>query len=411
MIAETLASAPPADGPAPGPSAAVRIRHLHRKTWVIGALCGAAALVVLIWSMGGVSGSRGSLPDTIPPRDVPFVDGKLIRFSESFARRTGISAVPVQSKILTAAVNVTGTVTTDVRNFSAVGARVGGRVRRIFKVEGDQVRAREVLAEIDSGELGRAEAHVLATRAQEMAAEAHKKRERQLADAHVASEREAELAQAEHDAIHAEHAAAERALVALGGDLEGELGVLTLRSPISGTVIASRVARGQTVEPSDTLFEVANLSTLWVELSVFERDLAGVRAGDSVLIGGGGRAHGSIVGQVAHVGEVIDLGTRSAPVRVVIQRKGSDLRPGQSVEARIQLGATGAPARTVPRVAVTRIDGKPMVLVLIGPGVVEPREVKLGAEDDQDIAILEGLRDGERVVAEGLFALKSELYR
>jgi cobalt-zinc-cadmium efflux system membrane fusion protein len=381
---------------------------------VIIGLAGITGAALLIWAVSGVSGVSEPKPPAggaTAQNDVSALDGKFIRFSSAFAQREGVSDVPVRLKELSPVVNVTGTVTTDTRKFVAVGARIGGRLRRIFKVVGDEVRAQEALAEIESAELGRTEAHVLAMRAKEMAAEAQQKRERRLADAKVASERDAELAQAEYEATRAERVAAEKAFAALGGDLHGEIGVLTLRSPMAGKIIASRVARGQTVAPTDTLFEVADLSTLWVQLSVFERDLPGVRIGDSVEIRAGVRSNGPLVGRVAHIGDVIDLSTRSAHVRVVIPGQGSDLRPGQSVEARIQLKAPGGSVPTVPRVAVTRIDGKPTVLVLTGPGVVEPREVRLGAEDNVDATVLDGLRENERVIAEGLFALKSELFR
>lgn len=411
MTSEAATSDPPIPDPATAPIVR-RPGSFRRRTGIIAALVGAGvAVLLLIWSVRGASGPTGPLSGVAPPRDVPALDGKFIRFSNEFAARAGITTAPVRVKPLAPVVNVTGTVTPDSRKFSAVGARIGGRLRRILKVVGDEARAHEVLAEIESAELGRVEAQVLAMRAKEMAAEAHQKRERHLADAHVASERDAELAKAEYEATHAERVAAEKAVIALGGDLEGEIGVLKVKSPVSGRIIASKVARGQTVEPSDTLFEVADLSTLWIQLAVFERDLPGVAVGDAVQIRSGGRVSGPLEGKVAYVGDVIDLSTRSAPVRVVIQRKDSGLRPGQSVEARIHLRAQSAAVRTIPRVAVTRIDGRPTVLVLVGSGVVEPREVKLGAEDESDVIITDGLSEDERVIVEGLFALKSELFR
>ena len=74
-------------------------------------------------------------------------------------------------------------------------------------------------------------------------------------------------------------------------------------------------------------------------------------------------------------------------------------------------GPPAASALTIPLAAVTRIDGKPMVFVMVGKGTVEPRQVKLGAEDANNVAIADGLKDGEAVVLGGMFALKSEIFR
>jgi cobalt-zinc-cadmium efflux system membrane fusion protein len=348
---------------------------------------------------------------TAPARDVPVLDGNVIRFSENFAKRSALGTVAVASKELAPVVKVTGTVTYDTRKFAAVGARIAGRVRRVFKVVGDTVKANEVLAELESAELGRAESLVFAARAKEMAAEADMKRERRLADARITAERDAELARAGYEAARSERVAAERAVEALGGDLVGPVGILQLRSPLAGRVVASKISRGQSVEPTDTAYEIADLSSLWVELRLFEADLSAVRVGDSVEISSATNPNLMVKGEVGHVGDVVDVETRSAPVRVVINNRDGRLRPGQSVHAKVHNEARAAAMPSIPRQAVTRIDGATTVFVLVDKGTVEPRRVKLGAEDASHVAVLDGLKSGERVVVEGMFALKSEIFR
>jgi cobalt-zinc-cadmium efflux system membrane fusion protein len=252
---------------------------------------------------------------------------------------------------------------------------------------------------------------VFAARARETAAQAEMKRERNLADAHIAAEREAEMASAAYEAAHSERIAAERAVEALGGDLVGEVGIVLLRSPLAGKVVMSKVARGQSVQPSDTVFEIADLTSLWVELRVFEGDLSSVREGDPVEISSRSEPGRAFSGKVAQVGDVIDVETRSTAVRVIVDNHESGLRPGQSVSARIHTGSRAGKMPSLPRAAVTRIDGKPTVFVMAGKGAAEPRVVKLGPEDGHDVAVLEGVREGEDVVVEGMFALKSEIFR
>jgi membrane fusion protein, heavy metal efflux system len=387
----------------PGPTAIVRV--------VLIALVAIPALAVLVYFVrAGSSAAKADVPAG-PVRDVPVLDGKLMRFSEDFARRVGLEAVPVRAMELSPLVKVTGTVNYDTHKFAAVGARIAGRVRRIFKVVGDRVRAHETLAELESAELGRAESHVFAARAKEMAAEADMKRERRLADAHITPERDAELTKATYEAARAERAAAERSVEALGGDLVGEIGILQLKSPIVGKVVSSKLSRGQSVQPTDTAYEIADLSSLWVELRLFEGDLAKVRMGDTVEISSESNPTRAFKGEVAHVGDVVDVETRSAALRVVVPNHDAGLRPGQSVHARIHTTAQAGKVRSVPRAAVTRIDGKPTVFVMVGKGTVEPRQIKLGAEDAHNVAVVEGLADHESVVVGGMFALKSEIFR
>jgi cobalt-zinc-cadmium efflux system membrane fusion protein len=118
-----------------------------------------------------------------------------------------------------------------------------------------------------------------------------------------------------------------------------------------------------------------------------------------------------VQGRVAHVGDVIEVETRSAPVRVIVDNAEGLLRPGQSVHARIHTAAPTKQLLTVPRAAITRVDGKATVFVLIEAGAVEPRNVVLGSEDANDTTILDGVAEGDKVVVGGMFALKSEIFR
>ncbi len=397
-------SEPEAHPPAAGAGTSKRGRIIYGAI----ALPLIAALVWVVRANGNETGGNQSQGNV---RDVPVQDGKLIRFSPAFAARVGLSTVPVRTQSLKPLVNVTGTVTYDLRKFAAVGARIAGRVRRVFKVTGDQVKPHEILAELESAELGRAESMVLGARAKELAASAHMTREKRLVEARVTALREAEVATAEFEALRAERVAAERSVQALGGDLQGEVGILMLRSPIAGKIVESKVSRGQTVEPSDTAYQIADLGTLWVELRVFEMDLVAVRVDDEVDIVTQNGASKTLQGRVAHVGDVIDVETRSAAIRVVVDNSEGLLRPGQSVHARIHTAAATGKLPSVPRVAITRIDGKPTVFVLVEKGAVEPRNVKVGSEDADNTTIADGVKEGELVVVGGMFALKSEIFR
>jgi cobalt-zinc-cadmium efflux system membrane fusion protein len=151
--------------------------------------------------------------------------------------------------------------------------------------------------------------------------------------------------------LSAERVAAERAVEALGGSMGGEIGVLVLRSPLKGRVIDVHARTGQTVESKDTLFTVADLSQVWAELSVFERDLGALAVGDEVEIRlPSDRAH-VYRGAIAHIGETIEPGKRAATVRVELENPGP-LRSGLSVTATIHGSGRRLTQLRIPREAV-----------------------------------------------------------
>ena len=255
-----------------------------------------------------------------------------------------------------------------------------------------------MLAEIESAELGHAQAALLSAKAHASAATANEKREKELAEARISSNREAEVAAANAVSARADLAAAEQRLHALGGAPGGAPGILRLATPIAGKIIERHVSRGQSVEATHTAFRVADLSSVWVQLAVFERQLTAIRQGDAVDLYPQGDGDRKVRGSVAYVGDVIDLETRTAPVRVEVEHPEVPIRPGQSVLAKIHTSSPPAPSIVVPRGAVTSVDGKPTVFLSIDGLSVEPRAVQLGGQDGDSVEVLKGLQEGDRVV-------------
>jgi len=377
-----------------------------KRILAIFAVLGTIAALVALFAL-----RQGTPAFAEPPRDVPSMDGKWIRYSPAFASRSKLEFGVAESAGLTPVVNVTGTVTFDPERVAAVGARISGRVRRILKFPGDRVKAGDTLAELESADLGQAQSAVLAARAHAEAANANESRESQLAEARVSSQRDAELARATAASARADLHAAEQRVRALGGNASSEIGVLAVTSPIPGKIVESHVSRGQSVEPSATLFRVADLDRVWIELAVFERELGHISPADAVEISPQTNLAVVLEGTVAHVGDIIDRETRSGDVRVVVPNADGSLRPGQSVLAKIHTRTTPAAVLLLPRDAVTSVDGKQTVFVEHDATSVEPRTVTTGARDGARVEITGGLAAGERVAISGVFALKSEIFR
>ena len=378
--------------------------------WLL--LAAAVAAVLLgLWQWKRARGDADPGEAAKPVRDVPSLDGKWIRYSQGFAERNKLEFAAVGSGSLSPVVHVTGTVDFDPDRVAAIGARIEGRVRSVLKLEGDQVKPGDVLAEIESAQLGAAQAALISARAHADAAIANERRERELAQAKISSNRDSELAAATAASARAELQAAENRVKAMGGKPNGEPGILQMQSPIAGRVVARGLSRGQFVEPTLTAFKVADLSRLFVELAVFERDVSNIREGDEVELTAPGAGKAQLKGRVAYVGDEIDLQTKTAAVRVIVEQQATPLRPGQSVMARIQTSIKAEPSLVLPRDAVTTVDGKPTVFVAYDATSLEPRAIEVGRQDGQMVEVTQGLRAGERVIVHGLFALKSEIFR
>lgn len=342
-------------------------------------------------------------------RDVPHLEGNVIVFSNAFRDRAGIKFTPVVAQQFKPVIRVVGTVSFDPSYVAAMGTRVRGTVRRTFKFEGDSVKPNEPLAEIESVELGEAQASIATAEATHRAAELHARREEDLLSKGLTTAREAEVAGADLATANATLHAAQQRVQAYGGN--STFGVFVLRSPIGGHVIERHLAPGQSVDANVVGYKVADLDHLWIELSVFERDLASVHIGDEVQVAPLASPSEKITGKIAHVGEVIDPSTRSTDVRVTVEKPRFHLRVGQSVEATITNGLTEREAVLVPTPAVIYVDGKPTVFVSDGDNRARAAQVRVGGTDGTNHEVLEGVKPGQKVASAGVFALKSELFR
>jgi cobalt-zinc-cadmium efflux system membrane fusion protein len=360
--------------------------------------------------------TQGSPPaehaDEAPTADVPRVEDGAIVVPAPFASAIGLEFADVASSDLEPVIHVVGTVGFDEKKVAAVGSRIAGRVAQVSVSEGDQVKAGALLGTIESAELGTAQADVYGATAKYEAAKSQETRRKNLLEEGVSSKRMAEEAIASAAIARAELLAARQRVEALGGDSRSKkLGLAGLRTPIDGQVIAVEVYRGEAVSMSDNLFTIADLSSVWVNLAVFEDDLDSINEGDPVEIRTPADPELKLQGQIHRVGSVIDPESRSARVRVIVDNPEEALRIGQSVSAKVRTKGETRHTLTVPRDALVRIDGEPTVFVEIGEGRVEVRRVTLGDSAGDMQEITDGLKAGERIAVKGVFGLKSEIFR
>ena len=367
-----------------------------------------------LWAMRSGGAQAAHTPRELP--DTPHVEGERITFSKSFVERAKIKFAPVSRASLVPVVTAVGTVAFNPTHVAAVGTRLRGLVSRVAKFEGDTVDSGTVLAVIESAELGEAQAAVSMLEAERRATEMNYQREKALAQKNLTTQREAEVAAVEAERSQLMLGAAKQKVAALSGGVgsrsSGRLGAHELRSPMKGTIVERHISPGQSVEGQLVAFRVADIDHLWVELDVFERNLSKIRVGDRVELSPLAAPKEVFEGRVALVGAVIDAESRSAPIRIEVDNRDRRLRAGQAVNARIHAASGGEqPSTLVPSGAITFVDGRSTLFVKSGENAVRVVKVELGITNGQETEVMNGVNPGDEVVSEGVFALKSELFR
>lgn len=301
-----------------------------------------------------------------------------------------------------------------------VTARVSGVAESVRFSLGDEVRAGELLAVIDSAELADAKSVLLSARATLDLASATLEREESLFEKGVSSESELlEARRALAEARIDERAALQR-LLTLGVSPRiaeklraAEPGVplsrYELRAPISGRVIERHLTPGESVDTSEMLFAIADIEAVWVDLSVYQRDLPFLREGQRVALR---TDHDDLTGDaaIAFVQPIVEEDDRTALARLELDNSSGEWHPGCFVTGSVEVGALEVPVRVASSALQQLDEERRVVFVRHGEGL-EPRDVRVGVSDGTWTEIVEGLSAGEIYAAGRTFALKAELLK
>lgn len=336
-------------------------------------------------------------------------EGEVVVLDTTALRLGGIEMATVES-ITTSGLSVTGAITYDANRVSHVGSRADGRIVAVRADLGASVRRGQVLGVLESPDVGQLRAEEReAEQLVEIARENHA-REQRLAAQGISSRKELLVAEADLRRNEAALQSAEVRLSVLGAGhgTGSQFGVV---APFAGTVVARDASLGEMAEPTDTLFIVADLSEVWIELDIFERDFARVRTGQSVAVTTTAYPGRTFPGTIVYIGDVLDPVKRTARARVEIPNPNGTLKPGMFATATIQVGEDGPALAVVPQDAVQEFEGRRVVFVPgDAPGEFRPIPVVVGqALEGNRVIILAGLAPGSHIVAAGAFALRSEL--
>ena len=181
---------------------------------------------------------------------------------------------------------------------------------------------------------------------------------------------------------------------------------IPIYSPFSGVVIEKMVQQGQYVAMGEALFNIADLSSVWVEVEVYENEFSNIHIGQLVEIRSQSFPDKPSTGRIAFVYPFLDPKTRTVKARIELANPGMKLKPEMFVNAIIRVPL--APSIVVPATAVMNTGKRQVVWVESSPGMFESRTVQLGQQSGEKVQILSGLQSGEKVAISGGYLIDSE---
>ncbi len=310
----------------------------------------------------------------------------------------GVRTEAATERAMTRTIRAVGTVAVDERRLAVVAPRFEGWIQKLLVNEtGQPVRRGQPLFEVYSPELAAAEQEYVIARQSE-GAMAHADPAMRSGTAGIAA---AALARLRNFDLPADEVARLRRTGAVGR-------TLTLTSPMDGVVLEKAALQGMRFAPGETLYRIADLSTVWLLADVFEQDLGLVGPGQEASIAMTAYPDRRFAGKVTFVYPTLNAATRAAKVRVEIPNPDQLLKPDMYATVEIAALLGSKPVVAVPDSAVLDSGTRQVVLVERAPGRFEPRTVATGRRADGQVEIRSGVAAGEKVVVGANFLIDAE---
>ena len=320
-----------------------------------------------------------------------------IRISTEKIQKLGVRTEAASVRLLHRTVRAAGRVEADERRVYAIAPKFEGYVERLHvNVTGQPVIKGQPLFEVYSPELVSAQReYAIAMQGMQAMKDAGADAQgsmKQLAESSLTRLRNWDLSPAQVTALMKT------------GQIQR---TITFPSPVSGVVTEKKALQGMRFMPGDMLYQVTDLSSVWVVADLAEQDIGLIKAGAKANVKLTAFPNRVFEGRVTYVYPTLKQETRTVPVRVELANPGLLLKPAMFAQVDLSVG-TGTPVLTVPDSAVIDTGTRRIVLVQAKEGRFEPREVELGARGGNFIEVVTGVREGEQVVVAANFLIDAE---
>lgn len=324
-------------------------------------------------------------------------DGGSVKISTAKVQKLGVRAEAAMMRNLSRPIRAVGRVEVDERRVFAVAPKFEGWIERLHaNATGQPIGRGQPLFEVYSPELVSAQReYQVAARGIASLANAGPEAQasiRQVADAALSRLRNWDISAEQIERLKA------------GGE---PTRTLTYRSPVAGVILEKKALQGQRFMPGEALYQIADVSGVWVLADVFERDLAAVKIGQVVEVSIDAYPDKTFSGKVSYLYPTLNPQTRTVPVRIELPNPRGELRPAMYANVQLKVGAGGT-ALAIPISAVIDSGTSQRVIVQKEEGRFEPRDVKLGLRGDDYVEVKMGVKEGELVVVAANFLIDSE---
>src|SRR5215212_2814628 len=365
----------------------------RRKIVLVATMLGVSAIAALLFARGR---DDNKAPETHAHTTASSPTAQSVMISAEAAQRIGVTYAPVTLAPMSDEIRTVAQVTYDETRMKSISPKIDGWVEQLYvNFTGQPVSAGQPLLTIYSPMLVSAQEELLlASKLTTSLSGASSDTRAGANDLESAARRRLQ---------YWDISPAEIARIEQTGRVRK---TLTLRSPVSGVVIEKNVLGGQKIMSGEALYKVVDLSTVWVEGEVFERDLHAIRIGTIVNAEFDALPGDHRDGRISYVYPTLNPETRTARIRVALPNPGMRLKPG--MYATIRIRGTSINAVSVPRSAVLSTGERNLVIVGRREGMLEPRNVTIGESTEERTRVLSGVTVGETVVASATFLVDAE---
>jgi membrane fusion protein, heavy metal efflux system len=373
----------------------------------------AALTIALALTLAGCGG--GKTKDAAGPAQTPAAQAGAAPAAGYFvvpaAQLSHLQLVPVAKATWMTVLHTTGTVDWDNDHTTQAITQVSGPISRILVDTGAHVKKGDPLLYVSSPDVSNAISAYRKAKNRLDLGRHNLDRQKDLLEHKAISQRDFESAQADYNDAETDVETALQALRIFGVtqqditqaeqqnvDIRPEL---AMRAPIAGTVVQKLVLPGQFIQAGTTAaFVISDVSTLWVQGHIYDKDLRSIHTGDAVEMKSASFPtvfHGT----VSYIGDMIDPATRTTPVRIVTKNTDGLLKKDLFLDVTVK-DKTERRALVVPTTSVLYDEQNlPFVYVQVETGKFAQRQVKIGAQQMDQIEILDGLKEGDRIVSQG----------
>lgn len=339
-------------------------------------------------------------------------DSRAHLFSVPEDQMSHVQVVTVAPSQLRHVLRLPGTVAYNFFETTPVITQVSGPVSRILITPGENVRVGQPMLYVASPDFAQLRTNYLKAKDAYALAQKSYARAKDLYQHRALAAADLEAAESTQNQAQADLQAAEQALTVVGIEHPDQLSKdMTMRevpvlAPIAGEAVERLVSPGQVIQAGATqAFTISNMGSVWVLVSVYERDMGAVHKGDPVTIQTDAYPE-EFHGRISYIGAALDPNTHTLQVRIVTENPGEKLKKDMYVTATVDAGAIPN-ALTVPDSAVLRdAQNEPFVYVEVSPNQFGERQVTIGENADGNTRVLTGLKTGERVIADGSLFLQ-----